>query len=260
MSVTLDNWQGYSQMDYGLGPRQTPLDITYVHIREGTSVSTLIRSYVSSWVNACGEITRGPTMTIWSTFAIILGSPSASKSSANPIALEICMTYQSASLHLWWRTCTLRQLIGQYATINSRSVKIVFQLRTDFPQPCRISRKKIKRTIAPWSMNICVTSCLQLRLNTKRKGQKYRSIRLTLIECPLYLTATSPSGLRGIRSQGPVSCSPTGDPRKSRRIAAVPSATVCFSRRKEFLSGSICRIVPRNVQSRVPDSPSRMEW
>ena len=112
-------------------------------------------------------------------------------------------------------------------------------------------------------MNICVTSCPQLRLNITGKGRKVRLRRSPLLVRPLYLTATDPLGSWGIRRQdlGLVYCAPTKDPTTRRLRVTVSSATTFFARSQKFLNQSICHTVLRTVLESVPTIiPSRMDW
>ena len=112
-------------------------------------------------------------------------------------------------------------------------------------------------------MKIGVTSCPRFSLNTTGKLHQPRPRRLTLIERPLCLTVTAPSGSRGIIRQDLelVSCAPTKDPTTRRLRITLTRATECFAISHKFLIKIICRTVLRNaLESTLTRSPSRMDW
>ena len=64
----------------------------------------------------------------------------------------------------------MRQLIEKSAARNSRSVKLLLQLKTYPSNPFRMSCTNIKRIIAPGPMKSGVISCTKSRLKMKGKG------------------------------------------------------------------------------------------
>ena len=172
MSGTLENCQGYPWRLSSIGLRRIPRGMMDMRTLLWISVLTSRGSYGSSWWNACGDSNRESTRTTWSTFTIILWSPSVSKFTAT----------QSSSLLLQLKVWVERKLIGLSATSNARSLKFVLKLRRYSPHTFRMSWRTINKTISPWSINIGVTSSPKSRLNTKGTRHQPISRRSPLVE------------------------------------------------------------------------------
>ena len=62
------------------------------------------------------------------------------------------------------------QLVGKSTPFFLANTLFEFQLRMEYPHPCRMSWRIIMRNIVPYFMNNYVTFCKLLRLSTIGKG------------------------------------------------------------------------------------------